>query len=167
MHGVISAGSPHDTTAVGRRQWNRRFAKSADTLLSPNLFKIQPPTAMKRILLKSKIHRATVTEANLEYEGSVTIDTDLLQAADIVEHERVEIYNISSGTRLATYAIGGEAGSGTICINGAAAHLVSPGDLVIIVSYAEYSVEELGSHVPQLILVDRNNRPVHDAANAN
>jgi aspartate 1-decarboxylase len=122
---------------------------------------------MKRILLKSKIHRATVTEANLEYEGSVTIDTDLLQAADIVEHERVEIYNITSGTRLATYAIGGQAGSGTICINGAAAHLVSPGDLVIIASYAEYSVEELGSHAPQLILVDRNNRPVHDAANAN
>ena len=122
---------------------------------------------MKRILLKSKIHRATVTEANLEYEGSVTIDTDLLEAADIVEHERVEIYNITSGTRLATYAIRGEAGSGTVCINGAAAHLVSPGDLVIIVSYAEYSDDELENHVPQVILVDRHNRPVHDTANAN
>jgi aspartate 1-decarboxylase len=121
---------------------------------------------MKRILLKSKIHRATVTEANLEYEGSVTIDTDLLEAADIVEHERVEIYNITSGTRLATYAIRGTAGSGTICINGAAAHLVSPGDLVIIVSYAEYSDNELDDHAPQVILVDRHNRPVHDAANA-
>ena len=122
---------------------------------------------MKRILLKSKIHRATVTEANLEYEGSVTIDTDLLDAADIVEHERVEIYNITSGTRLATYAIRGEAGSGTICINGAAAHLVSLGDLVIIVSYAEYSDDEFGKHAPQVILVDRQNRPVHDTANAN
>ena len=121
---------------------------------------------MKRILLKSKIHRATVTEANLEYEGSVTIDIDLLEAADIVENERVEIYNITSGTRLATYAIGGQAGSGTICINGAAAHLVSPGDLVIIASYAEYSAEELGNHAPRLILVDRSNRPVHDAAHA-
>ena len=119
---------------------------------------------MKRILLKSKIHRATVTEANLEYEGSVTIDTELLEVADIVEHERVEIYNITSGTRLATYAIRGEAGSGTICINGAAAHLVSPGDLVIIVSYAEYSDDELDNHAPQVILVDRLNRPVHDAA---
>ena len=122
---------------------------------------------MKRILLKSKIHRATVTEANLEYEGSVTIDTDLLEAADIVEHERVEIYNITSGTRLATYAIRGQAGSGTICINGAAAHLVSPGDLVIIVSYAEYSDDELENHVPQVILVDRHNQPVHDTASAN
>ncbi len=122
---------------------------------------------MKRTLLKSKIHRATVTEANLEYEGSVTIDTDLLEAADIVEHERVEIYNITTGTRLATYAIRGEAGSGTICINGAAAHLVSPGDLVIIVSYAEYSDDELDNHVPQVILVDRRNRPVHDTATAN
>lgn len=119
---------------------------------------------MKRILLKSKIHRATVTEANLEYEGSVTIDADLLRAADIVEYERVEIYNITSGTRLATYAIRGEPGSGTICINGAAAHLVSPGDLVIIASYAEYADEEPGNHAPHLILVDHHNRPVHDSA---
>ncbi len=121
---------------------------------------------MKRILLKSKIHRATVTEANLAYEGSVTIDVDLMRAADIVEYERVEIYNITSGTRLATYAICGQPGSGTICINGAAAHLVSPGDLVIIASYAEYADHELGNHVPQLILVDQDNRPVRDAVDA-
>lgn len=122
---------------------------------------------MKRILLKSKIHRATVTEANLEYEGSVTIDADLLQAADIVEYERVEIYNITNGTRLATYAICGEPGSGTICINGAAAHRVAPGDLVIIASYAEYADQELGNHRPQLILVDGHNHPVHDVVDAN
>jgi aspartate 1-decarboxylase len=121
---------------------------------------------MKRTLLKSKIHRATVTEADLEYEGSVTIDAGLLRAADIVEYERVEIYNITSGTRLATYVICGEPGSGTICINGAAAHLVSPGDLVIIASYAEYADQELGNHVPQLILVDRHNRPVQHAVDA-
>lgn len=122
--------------------------------------------AMKRTLLKSKIHRATVTEANLEYEGSVTIDADLLQAADIVEYERVEIYNITSGARLATYAIRGPAGSGTICINGAAAHLVAPGDLVIIASYAEYADDELDQHSPPLILVDRHNRPVHAGVDA-
>jgi len=122
---------------------------------------------MKRTLLKSKIHRATVTEANLQYEGSVTIDAELLEAADIVEYERVEIYNITSGTRLATYAIRGEPGSGTICINGAAAHLVSPGDLVIIASYAEYADDELEQHAPPLVLVDRDNRPVHAPVDAN
>ncbi len=121
---------------------------------------------MKRTLLKSKIHRATVTEADLEYEGSVTIDTDLMHAADIVEYERVEIYNITSGTRLATYAIGGEPGSGTICINGAAAHLVSPGDMVIIASYAELTEAELAAHVPHVILVDEQNRPVQHAVDA-
>jgi len=122
-----------------------------------------PCDAMKRILLKSKIHRATVTEANLEYEGSVTIDAELLQAADIVEYERVEIYNITSGTRLATYAIRGAPGSGTICINGAAAHLVSPGDMVIIASYAEYAEDEISTHSARVILVDCDNHPVRDA----
>ena len=113
---------------------------------------------MRRILLKSKIHRATVTEANLHYPGSVTIDRDLLEAADIVDHEQVEIYNITNGSRLTTYAILGEAGSGTICINGAAAHLVNQGDLVIIASYADYDDCEVVAHEPKIILVDRKNR---------
>lgn len=114
---------------------------------------------MKRTLLKSKIHRATVTDANLEYEGSVTIDPELLEAADIVVYERVEIYDITNGARLSTYAILGEPGAGEICINGAAAHLVNPGDLVIIASYAEYDESEIRTHEPRLILVDRQNRP--------
>lgn len=115
---------------------------------------------MKRVLLKSKIHRATVTEANLEYNGSVTIDQELMEAADIVEYEQVQIYNITSGTRLTTYAILGEPGSGVICINGAAAHLVKPNDLVIIASYAEYKEKESRRHQPKVVLVDGQNSPV-------
>jgi len=119
---------------------------------------------MKRVLLKSKIHRATVTEANLEYNGSVTIDQNLMAAADIVEYEQVQIYNITSGTRLTTYAISGEAGSGVICINGAAAHLVKPDELVIIASYAEYKGKAARKHQPKVILVDELNRAVSDKA---
>ena len=115
---------------------------------------------MKRVLLKSKIHRATVTEANLAYNGSVTIDQELMEAADIVEWEQVQIYNITSGTRLTTYAIVGEPGSGVICINGAAAHLVNPQDLVIIASYAEYKEKEARDHQPKVVLVDENNTPI-------
>lgn len=117
---------------------------------------------MKRVLLKSKIHRATVTEANLEYNGSVTIDQNLMAAADIVEYEQVQIYNITSGTRLTTYAISGEAGSGVICINGAAAHLVKPDDLVIIASYAEYKGKEARGHQPKVVLVDGLNQAISD-----
>jgi len=113
---------------------------------------------MKRTLLKSKIHRATVTEAELHYEGSVTIDRELLEAADIVEYERVEIYDITNGSRLATYAISGEPGSGVICINGAAAHLVRKGDLVIITSFAEYAEVEVATHAPIKLLLDERNR---------
>lgn len=113
---------------------------------------------MKRTLLKSKIHRATVTQADLHYEGSITIDADLLEAADIVEHERVEIYNITQGGRLSTYAIKGAPGE--VQINGAAAHLVAPGDMVIIASYAEYYESEVPEHEPRVILVDKENRPV-------
>jgi aspartate 1-decarboxylase len=116
--------------------------------------------SMQRILLKSKIHRATVTDAQLHYEGSVTIDTDLMRAADIVEHEQVQIYNVDNGNRLTTYAIPGPAGSGTICINGAAAHLVSPGHLIIICSYAQFEEIELGSHHPRVVHVDGENRMV-------
>lgn len=113
---------------------------------------------MRRTLLKSKIHRATVTDANLHYEGSVTIDRLLLEAADLVVHEKVDIYDITNGSRLSTYAIEGPPGSGTICINGAAAHLVSPGDLVIIASYAEFDPEEIPVHVPRIVQVDEKNR---------
>lgn len=115
---------------------------------------------MKRTLLKSKIHRATVTDANLEYEGSLTIDRLLLEAADILPHERVEVYDITNGARLSTYAIVGEPGSGAMCINGAAAHLVRPGDLIIVVTYAEYSDDEAREHLPKVIQVDRKNMQV-------
>lgn len=113
---------------------------------------------MRRTLLKSKIHRATVTEANLHYEGSMTLDTDLMAAADLVDYERIDIYDITNGQRLSTYVIPGEAGSGTICINGAAARLVNPGDLVIIASYAEYTEAEIAQHQPQIVQVDGANR---------
>lgn len=114
---------------------------------------------MQRTLLKSKIHRATVTEADLHYDGSVTIDSDLMASADIVHHEQVDIYDITNGSRITTYAIPGPAGSGEICINGAAAHRVEKGDLVIIVSYATYDEAELRDHEPRVILVDEQNRP--------
>lgn len=116
---------------------------------------------MQRILLKSKIHRATVTDAQLHYEGSVTIDIDLMRAANIVEHEQVQIYNVDNGNRLTTYAIPGPAGSGTICINGAAAHLVSPGHLIIICSYAQFEEIELETHHPRVVHVDSDNRMTH------
>ena len=113
---------------------------------------------MQRTLLKSKIHRATVTDANLEYEGSITIDENLMRAADLLEFEQVQIYNVTNGHRLTTYVIRGEAGSGTICLNGAAAHLAATGDLVIIASYAVFSDEEIDVHRPQVVLVDEHNR---------
>ncbi len=121
---------------------------------------------MLRKLLKSKIHRATVTQADLHYEGSVTIDADLMRAADIVPHERVEIYDITNGHRLATYAIEGAPGSGVICINGAAAHLVQAGDLVIITSYADYTPDEVESHEPIVLLVNARNEVVPRASSA-
>jgi len=115
---------------------------------------------MMRILLKSKIHRAHVTEADLDYEGSLTIDQDLMDAADIVENEQVDVYDITNGARLTTYAISGPRGSGVICVNGAAAHLVNPGDLVIIVSYAQYDESEAKVHHPKVFLVDEKNQIV-------
>ena len=113
---------------------------------------------MNRILLKSKIHRATVTDASLHYEGSVTLDPLLMEATDIVEWEQVDIYDINNGNRLTTYAISGERGSGIVCLNGAAARLVQIGDLVIICSYAQYSEEERREHAPKIVLVDDRNR---------
>jgi aspartate 1-decarboxylase len=113
---------------------------------------------MKRTLLKSKIHRATVTDANLMYQGSITIDPILLEAADLVEFERVEIYNCTNGERFATYAISGLPGEGEIVLNGAAAHKVTPGDIVIIASYADYEDADCRSHKPSLVFVDEENR---------
>ncbi|MBL8819349.1 MAG: aspartate 1-decarboxylase [Planctomyces sp.] len=112
---------------------------------------------MKRMMLKSKIHRATVTEANLHYEGSITIDPLLMEATDIVQWEQVDVYDITNGNRLTTYAISGERGSGVICLNGAAARLIEVGDLVIICSYAEFSEEERLKHHPKIVLVNENN----------
>jgi aspartate 1-decarboxylase len=115
---------------------------------------------MKRTLLKSKIHRATVTDASLHYEGSVTIDPLLMEAADIVEWEQVDVLDINNGNRLTTYAISGEPGSGVICLNGAAARLVLIGDLVIICSYAQYSEDEQRKHLPKIVRVDNNNQMI-------
>jgi len=115
---------------------------------------------MRRTFFKSKIHRATVTHADLDYEGSVSIDEDLLDAAGIWEYEAVHVWNITRGTRLETYAIKGKRGSGVICINGAAAHLNKPGDLVILATFAEMDDSEARSHVPKVVLVDRENRIV-------
>jgi len=113
---------------------------------------------MLRTLLKSKIHRATATEANLHYEGSITIDADLLEVADILPHEQVDVLNINNGARLTTYAISGKRGTGVICMNGAGARLVQPGDLLIICTYAVYNETELRQQKPRVILVDDRNR---------
>lgn len=114
---------------------------------------------MRRTMLKSKIHRATVTEADLEYEGSVSIDADLMRAADLLPYEQVEIYDVTNGHRLSTYAIEGEAGSGEICVNGAAAHLVKPGDLVILCSYVEVDEAEARDWKAIRVFVDERNVP--------
>lgn len=115
---------------------------------------------MRRTLFKSKIHRATVTHADLDYEGSVTIDEDLLEAAAICEYEAVHVWNVTRGTRLMTYALKGARGSGVVCINGAAAHLNRPGDLVILATFAEMDEAEARAHVPKVVLVDAKNRAV-------
>ena len=113
---------------------------------------------MRRQVFKSKLHRATVTHADVEYEGSVTIDEDLLEAADIAEFEAVHIWNVTNGSRLMTYALKGPRGSRVICINGAAAHLTRPGDKVIIATFAELDEEERKSFQPTVVLLDEENR---------
>ncbi len=118
---------------------------------------------MRRILFKSKIHRATVTHADLHYEGSVTIDKDLLEAADILPYEKVAVWNVTRGTRLETYALEGDRGSGVICLNGAAAHLNGPGDLVIIATFAEVEEHEARGWTPTVVFVDAQNRIVRKA----
>ena len=113
-------------------------------------------------MFKGKIHRATVTHADLHYEGSVTIDQDLLDASGILPHEEVHIWNCTNGSRLSTYALSGPRGSGAICINGAAAHLATPGDLVILANFATMSQEEARDHVPTVVRVDEKNRIIAD-----
>lgn len=113
---------------------------------------------MLRTLLGGKIHRATVTQADLNYVGSITVDEDLLDAAGILVNEKVQIVNNNNGARLETYTIAGQRGSGVICLNGAAARLVQPGDVVIIMSYVLLSEPEISAHEPKVVLVDEANR---------
>lgn len=115
---------------------------------------------MRRRMMKSKIHRATVTDANLHYVGSITIDRELMEAADLREYEQVAIVDIDNGSRLETYVIEGERGSGDICLNGAAARLVAPGDKVIIISYADFEEAELDGFEPTVVHVDTANQAV-------
>ena len=113
---------------------------------------------MRLHVFKSKIHRATVTHADIAYEGSVSIDGDLLDAAGILPYEAVHIWNVTHGSRLLTYALAGARGSGTVCVNGAAAHLNRPGDIVILATFAEMDPAEAKAHVPRVVRVDPNNR---------
>ena len=113
---------------------------------------------MRRSMCKSKIHRATVTDANLAYEGSITLDPVLMAAADVLEYEKVHVVNIANGERFETYVITGVEGSGDVVLNGAAARLVQPGDKVIIMSYASYDAEELDAFEPRIVFVDDQNR---------
>jgi aspartate 1-decarboxylase len=113
---------------------------------------------MQRTMCKGKIHRATVTQANLNYIGSITIDQALLEAADIYPYEKVQVVNVTNGSRLETYAIAGARGSGVICLNGAAARLTAEGDIVIIISYGQFDEQEIRSLVPKVVFVDEQNR---------
>ena len=119
---------------------------------------------MRRTLCKSKIHRAVLTGADVHYEGSVTIDRDLMEAADLVEYERVQVVNVNNGARLETYVIEGPRGSGALQLNGAAARLGVVGDHVIVISYAEYDESELAAHQPRKVFVDERNRVKRDLA---
>jgi aspartate 1-decarboxylase len=117
---------------------------------------------MRLSVFKSKIHRATVTHADLEYEGSVTIDRNLLEAAEILPYEAIHIWNVTRGSRLMTYALPGPRGSGAVCVNGAAAHLNQPGDLVILATFAEMTPAEARAHRPRVVRVDAENRQTAD-----
>ncbi|MEE8185826.1 MAG: aspartate 1-decarboxylase [Thermodesulfobacteriota bacterium] len=113
---------------------------------------------MQRFMLKSKIHRAVVTDANLDYEGSIAIDATIMESAGLLPYEQVDIYNISNGSRFQTYVIPGERDSGAICINGAAAHLAKKDDIIIIASYATFEDEVLIEYSPVMVYVDKDNR---------
>ena len=117
---------------------------------------------MHRRMMKSKIHRATVTDANLHYIGSITLDTGLMALADIREHEQVHVLDIDNGARFETYAIAG--GPGDVILNGAAARLVHPGDKVIVITYAHYDEAEMASYAPKVVLVDEQNSPIPESA---
>ncbi|KGM08349.1 aspartate 1-decarboxylase [Cellulomonas bogoriensis] len=117
-------------------------------------------SAWQRTMMVGKIHRATVTAADLHYVGSITIDTALLEAADILPGQQVDVVDVTNGARLTTYALAGEAGSGTVCINGAAAHMVDPGDLVIVIAYAQMPDEQARTYSPRVVHVDAGNRMV-------
>ncbi len=117
----------------------------------------------RRSMLKSKLHRATVTQADVDYEGSLTLDRTLLEAADILPWEEVHVWNVTRGTRFRTYAMEAEAGSGVVCVNGAAAHLAKPGDLVIVATYTQMDDAAARQHAPRIVLLGEGNRIV-DAA---
>jgi aspartate 1-decarboxylase len=117
---------------------------------------------MRLSVFKSKIHRATVTHADLEYEGSVTVDSDLLDAAEILPYEAIHIWNVTRGSRLMTYALPGPRGSGAVCVNGAAAHLNQPGDKVILATFADMTRAEARRHRPIVVRVDDQNRQTED-----
>jgi aspartate 1-decarboxylase len=115
---------------------------------------------MQRNMMKSKIHRVRITDSNLEYEGSLTIDEGLMKAADILPYEQIKVYNVYNGARFDTYAIPGPPKSGVICLNGAAARMGARGDLIIIVTYAQYEDAEIQGHQPKVVLVDERNRRI-------
>lgn len=119
-----------------------------------------PMSTRLRTMMTSKIHRATVTQADLNYVGSITVDADLLDAADLLPGERVDICDCTNGKRLSTYLIPGRRGSGEICVNGAAAHLVQPGDVVILIAYAQMDDDTARSYRPHVVFVDEHNRIV-------
>ncbi len=117
-------------------------------------------TSLQRPMMIGKIHRATVTQADLHYVGSITVDADLLEAADLYPGQQVDVVDVTNGSRLTTYVIPGEPGSGQICINGAAAHLINPGDTVILIAYGMMHSDEARHYVPHVVFVDENNRIV-------
>ena len=121
---------------------------------------------MRRELLRAKIHRATVTDTNVEYEGSLTLDRDLMHAAGLVPFERIDVYNVNNAARFSTYIIEGEPGSGTVCVNGAAARLAAAGDKIIVAAYGSYDETELTGHQPIVILLDARNRIIPASAPA-
>src|SRR5947209_14966859 len=113
---------------------------------------------MQRTMMKSKLHRATVTAADLHYEGSLTIDSDLLDAADILPNEQIHVWDVTNGTRLVTYALRGEPGSGEVQVNCAGAHLIRPGDIIIVATYGSFDEDEVRGHEPLVVFVDAENR---------
>jgi aspartate 1-decarboxylase len=113
---------------------------------------------MQRLMFKSKIHRATVTAANRDYEGSLTVDADLLDAADVLPYEQIHVWDVSNGARLVTYALPGTRGSGEVCVNGAGAHLIKPGDLVIVATYTMMSTRQARKYQPTVVFVDATNK---------